>query len=236
MNQGRNYPLLLASQFLSAFGDNAILAVIVGQLTRMQKSGAITEEVLRSRSAMYTMLLFVPYILLAPLAGFLNDRYAKTSWLIGGNAVKLLGTAVCAVSLWGGEVWQIPGYVIVGVGSCLYGPAKYGILPEILPSERLVKANGTVELLTLMAIILGAVGGAAMVDRLPLPICFAALLGVFGLSLCLNLGMNKTREIQRSSWWKAFRGSRVTCWTCSGTRVWRGCWWARVCSGSVVRR
>jgi LPLT family lysophospholipid transporter-like MFS transporter len=193
MNHGRNYPLLLASQFLSAFGDNAILAVIVGQLTRLQKSGAITEEALRSRSAMYTMLLFVPYILLAPLAGFLNDRYAKTSWLVGGNLVKLLGTAVCAVSIWGGEAWQIPGYLIVGVGSCLYGPAKYGILPEILPSDRLVKANGTVELLTLMAIILGAVGGAAMVDRLSLPKCYGALLALFALSSALNLAMSKTR-------------------------------------------
>ena len=88
---------------------------------------------------------------LAPLAGYLNDRYAKTTWLVGGNAVKLLGTMVCGLSIWLGYEWQIPGYLIVGVGSCLYGPAKYGILPEILASDRLVKANGTVELLTLLA-------------------------------------------------------------------------------------
>jgi LPLT family lysophospholipid transporter-like MFS transporter len=193
MKNGRNYPLLLASQFLSAFGDNAILAVIVGQLTRMQKAGVITEETLRARSALYTMLLFVPYIFLAPLAGYLNDRYAKTSWLVGGNAVKLLGTLVCGLSIWLGYEWQIPGYLIVGVGSCLYGPAKYGILPEILASDRLVKANGTVELLTLLAIIVGAVGGAAMIDQLSLETCYAVLLGVFGLSLALNKAMQATR-------------------------------------------
>lgn len=193
MKHGRNYPLLLASQFLGAFGDNAILAVIVGQLTRLKVSGEMTEESLRVWSTVYSALLFVPYILLAPLAGYLNDRYPKTRWLVGGNAVKLLGTLVCALSLLGGSWWQIPGYLIVGVGSCLYGPAKYGILPEILPQERLVKANGTMELLTLLAIIVGAIGGAKMIDSLSLSWCFAALVGVFGSSLLLNLAMSPTQ-------------------------------------------
>lgn len=193
MNSRRNYPLLLASQFLSAFGDNAILAVIVGQLTLMQKGGLIDEATLRSKSALYTTLLFFPYILLAPVAGYLNDRYPKTAWLVGGNAVKLLGAAICGLSIWFGYAWQAPGYLVVGIGSCFYGPAKYGILPEILPGERLVKANGTVELLTLLAIILGAIGGSWMVDRYPLPVCYAVLLGVFGSSLVLNLGMQPTR-------------------------------------------
>ena len=52
-------------------------------------SGAITATELRSRNTIYTSLLFVPYVLLAPLAGYLNDRYAKTKWLVGGNALKL---------------------------------------------------------------------------------------------------------------------------------------------------
>ena len=188
----RNYPLLLIGQFLGAFGDNAILAVIVGQLTLMQKAGAISETMLRGQSALYTSLLFIPYILLAPMAGYLNDRYPKTTWLVGGNAVKLLGTLVCGLSVWYGHIWQAPGYVIVGIGSCFYGPAKYGILPEILPAERLVKANGTVELLTLLAIITGAIGGAAMIDQLPLPVCYGVLAVLFGVSLVLNLLMQRT--------------------------------------------
>ena len=77
MTPNRNYPLLLAGQFLGAFGDNAILAVIVGQLTYLQKSGAITEAGLRTSNTLYTSLLFVPYVLLAPLAGYLNDRYGR---------------------------------------------------------------------------------------------------------------------------------------------------------------
>lgn len=192
-DQGRrNYPLLLAGQFLGAFGDNAILAVIVGQLTLLKNAGAITDEVLRGRGALYTSLLFVPYVLLAPLAGYLNDRFSKTTWLVGGNAIKVLGTAICGLSVWHGYGWQAPGYLVVGVGSCFYGPAKYGILPEILPAERLVKANGTVELLTLLAIITGAIGGSVMVDRLPVAACYGLLLAIFGGGWLLNLAMDRT--------------------------------------------
>jgi LPLT family lysophospholipid transporter-like MFS transporter len=192
MTSTRNYPLLLASQFLSALGDNAILAVIVGQLTLLQKAGEITSEELRTRSTLYTSILFIPYILLAPLAGYLNDRYAKTTWLAGGNAIKLLGTAVCALSLSFGYIWQAPGYFLVGIGATVYGPAKYGILPEILPRERLVSANGMVELLTLLAILAGAIVGSVMVDQLPVGVCYVILAAIFGASLALNFFMSRT--------------------------------------------
>jgi len=200
MKPGRNYPLLLASQFLGAFGDNAILAVIVGQLTLLQKSGILTLDELRTRSAIYTSLLFIPYVLLAPLAGYLNDRFAKTSWLLGGNLLKVLGTAVCAVSVWYGYVWQAPGYLIVGIGSTLYGPAKYGILPEILPRERLVKANGLVELLTLLAILTGAIAGSVIVDQLTVGACYGILLAIFAASMALNALMIRTASDPTVRW------------------------------------
>ncbi len=194
MNSHRNYPLLLAGQFLSAFGDNAILAVIVGQLTYLAKSGVITGEQLRSSNTIYTSLLFVPYVLLAPLAGYLNDRFAKTTWLTGGNALKLLGTGLCALSVWSGPIWQGIGYLVVGVGSCFYGPAKYGILPEILPRERLVKANGMVELLTLVAILGGAIAGSVLADVFKdrVLVSYGVLVLIFGAALLLNAFMSPT--------------------------------------------
>lgn len=204
MKPNRNYPLLLAGQFLGAFGDNAILAVIVGQLTYLQKSGLINADQLRNYSTVYASLLFVPYVLLAPIAGYLNDRYAKTNWLIGGNALKLLGTAVCLLSVWYGPIWQGVGYFVVGIGGCFYGPAKYGILPEILPRERLVKANGMVELLTLVAILGGAIAGSVMADVFKdhVLISFAILAGIFGSALLLNFFMSPTApkpEVRLSS-------------------------------------
>jgi len=194
MTPRRNYPLLLTGQFLGAFGDNAILAVIVGQLVYLQKSGAITTAELRTSNTIYTSLLFVPYVLLAPLAGYLNDRYAKTAWLTGGNALKLLGTGLCALSVSHGALWQGIGYLMVGVGACFYGPAKYGILPEILPRERLVKANGLVELLTLVAILGGAIAGSVLADVFKdrVLVSYGVLAGIFGAALACNFFMTPT--------------------------------------------
>ena len=192
MHSKRNYPLLLASQFLGALGDNMILTIILGQLTTRFAKGLITEQQLGAANAVFTTLLFIPYFLFAPVAGFLNDRYAKTSWLAGGNAIKLLGTLIAGGSLMMGQDWQGVGYFIVGIGSCFYSPAKYGILPEILPGDRLVKANGTVEMLTLVAILSGSITGAQLIDRFAPLTCYAVQIAIYGLSLALNLFMART--------------------------------------------
>ena len=190
----RNYPILLTSQFLSALGDNAILAVIVGQLTYLQKAGALTEAQLRTHNTVYTSLLFVPFIVLAPIAGFLNDRYPKTAWLAGGNGLKVIGTLLCTLSIAFGPIWQGIGYLMVGVGACVYGPAKYGILPEILPKNRLVRANGMVELLTLVAILGGGIVGSVMSDRWKDSVLtsYGVVMGIYLGSLLLNVMMQQT--------------------------------------------
>ena len=197
----RNYPLLLASQFLGAFGDNFLLAAILAPLTFQLNAKIITEKDVNSANALYSAVFFIAFIVLAPLAGFLNDRMPKTHWLTGGNLLKLLGTLVGFVGVWlipgdpvANRPWQVLGYFIVGIGACVYSPAKYGILPEILPAERLVKANGTVEMLTLVAIIGGLGGGAILYDRggHSLPLCYAASLGLYAAALGFNWFMTRT--------------------------------------------
>ena len=200
MRSNRNYYLLLVGQFLGAFGDNFLLAAILGPLTYQLTSGIITEQEVNAQNAVFSAVFFVPFIVLAPLAGFLNDRNPKTTWLRRGNALKLLGTLVGLTGVWlhAGEFhasrgWQVLGYAIVGVGACVYSPAKYGILPEILPAERLVKANGSVEMLTLVAILGGLGGGAWLYDTArSLPLCYAGCLALYLLAWGLNALMDRT--------------------------------------------
>ncbi|MDR2430043.1 MAG: MFS transporter [Puniceicoccales bacterium] len=196
----RSYPLLLAGQFLSAFGDNAILVVILGPLTLSFNRGELAEEALRSANTLYTVLLFIPCVLFAPLAGFLNDRFAKSRCLVGGNAAKLAGALVCALSLVAGDGVLGAGYFIVGIGVCVYGPAKYGILPEVLPRERLVSANGTVEMLTLVAILAGAIGGGLLVDKCAGKpgIAYAIVVAVYAAALGSNALMARTPSDARA--------------------------------------
>ena len=196
----RYYPLLLASQFLSAFADNFILMLIVGPLLIEYKNGKITAMQQSVANIYYTSLLMVPYVLLAPLTGYLNDRYSKNRWLLGANLIKLLGSAAAALSIVSGQEWLAVGYFIVGIGAAFYSPAKYGILPEILPKARLVKANGMVEMLTLVAILTGIIAGAVAFDKLSLRVCYVITIAVYGLSLGLNLLMSRTPFYQDVKW------------------------------------
>jgi LPLT family lysophospholipid transporter-like MFS transporter len=192
MKSSRNYFLLLASQFWSAFGDNFILVVILGPIMNQFKHAAISAEQQSLANIYYTSLLFIPYVLLAPFAGWLNDRFAKNRWLLGGNVIKLGGTCLTALGLVGSPFWQAVGYFVVGIGSCVYSPAKYGILPEILPAEQLVKANGTMEFLTLVAILTGSISGAMAFDHFSLTHCYLLVAGIYLLSLALNIFMSRT--------------------------------------------
>lgn len=200
MNSPRNYHRLLAGQFLGAFGDNFVLAAALGPLTFSLASGAITEREVNAQNALFSAVFFIPFIALAPLAGWLNDRMPKTSWLFGGNVVKLLGALLALAGVWlhagdfhASRAWQVIGYAIIGLGACVYSPAKYGILPEILPAERLVKANGMVEMLTLIAIVGGLGGGAALYDATrSLPACYIASAVLYVAALVCNSRMERT--------------------------------------------
>jgi MFS transporter, LPLT family, lysophospholipid transporter len=192
MNNRRNYFLLLASQFWSAFGDNFILVVILGPFMTAFQAGKITAEAQSIGNVYYASLLYVPYVLLAPFVGYLNDRFAKSHWLLGGNLIKLTGAGLAALSLISASEFKAAGYFIVGIGACVYSPAKYGILPEILPAERLVKANWTMELLTLVAILAGSICGALAFGKTTLVLCYLMVVGIYGLSLALNLLMAPT--------------------------------------------
>jgi MFS transporter, LPLT family, lysophospholipid transporter len=194
----RNYPLLLVGQFLGAFGDNFLLAAILGPLTYSLNAGRITEALINGENALFGLVFSVPFILLAPLAGYLNDRMAKTRWLAGGNVIKLLGTAIGLFGIlsFDGAMahrMQVLAYCVVGIGACVYSPAKYGILPEIVPRDRLVKANGTVEMLTLVAIVTGLMGGGILYDvTLSVPDCYVACAVLYGAALMCNIGMSRT--------------------------------------------
>src|SRR5580704_10848115 len=91
VSNSRNYALLLASQFLSAFADNFILNLILGPLMAQHSAGKITDEQESVATIYYTSLLLVPYVLLAPFTGYLNDRFSKTRSMIGANFVKVIG-------------------------------------------------------------------------------------------------------------------------------------------------
>jgi MFS family permease len=148
----RTLRAVVAAQFFSSLADNALLIVAIGLLAQRHAPGWMTPAL--------RLFFYLSYVLLAAFAGAVADAAPKGRVLMATNLVKLGG---CALLLW--HVQPLVAYALVGLGAAAYSPAKYGILPELLPEEELVKANGWVEASTVVSILFGVGLGSALVDR-----------------------------------------------------------------------
>jgi len=149
MNRG--FYTIMAAQFFSSLADNALLFVAIDLLISMKAPASLTPLLKLS------FVLF--YVLLAAFVGAFADSMPKGKVMFIANLIKIAG---CALLFF--HVHPLLAYAVVGFGAAVYSPAKYGILTELLPPEKLVEANGWIEGLTVMSIILGTVMGGALVS------------------------------------------------------------------------
>jgi MFS transporter, LPLT family, lysophospholipid transporter len=147
----RGFYTIMAAQFFSSLADNALIFVAIGLLTAM-KAPASLIPLLRE-----SFVLF--YVLLAAFVGAFADSMPKGRVMFIANLIKVFG---CCLIFFG--VHPLIACAVVGFGAAVYSPAKYGILTELLPPEKLVAANGWIEGLTVMSIILGTVMGGALMS------------------------------------------------------------------------
>jgi MFS family permease len=117
---------------------------------------------------MLKLFFFVSYVVLAAFVAAFADSLPKGRVMMVSNLIKVGG---CLLMLFGTH--PLAAYALVGLGAAAYSPAKYGILTELLPPEKLVIANGWIEGLTVGSIILGFVVGGILVA----PAVSGALLG-----------------------------------------------------------
>ena len=142
---------VLAAQFLSAFADNALLFGALA-LVRQDHYASWTEPLLQE--------FFVgAYIILAPFVGPFADALPKVRVMLFSNGLKLAGVVGMYLGL-----NPFMAYGLAGAGAAAYSPAKYGILPELVPPQLLVKANGLLESSTIAAILGGTIAGGTLAD------------------------------------------------------------------------
>jgi len=154
MNRG--FYTILAAQFFSALADNALLFAAIALLKTLAPECARASGECWQTPVLQQFFVF-SYIALAPFVGPFADALPKGRVMFISNTVKLFG---CLTMLLG--LHPLFAYGIVGIGAAMYSPAKYGILTEYLPPDKLVVANGWMEGLTVGAIILGAILGGFM--------------------------------------------------------------------------
>ncbi|WP_437888478.1 lysophospholipid transporter LplT [Phytobacter sp. V91] len=142
---------VIAAQFLSAFGDNALLFATLALLKA---------EFYPDWSQPILQMVFVgAYIVFAPFVGQVADSFPKGRVMMVANGLKLLGAASICFG-----INPFIGYTLVGIGAAAYSPAKYGILGELVTGDKLVKANGLMESSTIAAILLGSMAGGILAD------------------------------------------------------------------------
>lgn len=163
---------LLAGQFLGAFNNNAwrLMAALLA-VRALKAAGVPAGPALETASQAHTTLAFVlftlPLLLFSLPAGAVADRFSKRSVLVGMKAVELLllsiGAALLVFLPTGG--WPLL-VVLALLGSevAIFGPAKYGIVPELVPHRQLSAANGRLEMVTFLGIIAGTAACGAFLD------------------------------------------------------------------------
>jgi len=141
----------MAAQFFSALADNALLFAAIALLKEVHAPNWHT-PILQG-------FFVFSYIVLAPFVGAFADSLPKGRVMFISNTIKFFG---CLVMLVG--INPLLAYGLVGLGAAAYSPAKYGILTEYLPHEKLVLANGWIEGLTVAAIVLGGGVSAILIN------------------------------------------------------------------------
>jgi len=148
----KGFYTIMSAQFFSSLADNALL---VAAIELLRTGGAPSWHV----TALVPMFALF-YVILAPGVGAFADAVPKGTVMLLSNTIKIVG---CVLMLFGLE--PLMAYGIVGLGAAAYSPAKYGILTELLPNSQLVKANGWIEGLTILSIILGVLLGGQLIGR-----------------------------------------------------------------------
>ncbi|MGB9334029.1 MAG: acyl-[ACP]--phospholipid O-acyltransferase [Candidatus Acidiferrales bacterium] len=152
-NWQRGFWALIATQFQGAFSDNILKWVISFIVLDM----AIPQEQRDRLFVLIIPLLFsVPFLLFSMTGGYFADHYSKRSVAIG---TKFFEMAVALLAVAGLAMHSLPvecaAVFLISTQGALFGPTKYGLLPELLPEPKLSWGNGILELGTFLAILIG---------------------------------------------------------------------------------
>ena len=178
----RRFAPLFWCQFFAAFNDNflktALVFVVLFHLNPRDAEALIT---------LASAIFIAPYFFLSGLGGELADRYDKARV---AQRVKFIEIFVATLAAWGYVQVSLPLLYVAllgfGVLAALFGPIKYGILPDHLRREQLPVGNALVEGATFIAILLGTIAGGLAARGEGSHGLFAALVIGFAIACWLS--------------------------------------------------
>ncbi len=197
----RGFWALIVTQFQGAFSDNALKQITIFLGVSLGLSQAQRDQLV----SLATALLTLPFILFSMTGGFLANRRSKRTVTMGVKVLELGIMTLATLGLARRSLPMLLGCVfLMGVHSAIFGPSKYGSLPELLPEKRLSWGNGVLELGTFLAIILGTVAGSALSQTFDKQFVWAGvvLLALAGCGLVSSLGITRVPAADPSHPWR----------------------------------
>ncbi len=189
-NWRRGFWSLIATQFQGAFNENALKFLTIYLVLALVRDKAQRDQL----EFLVGALFAAPFILFSLSGGYLADRFSKRSVTLWTKVFEIGVMLLAVVSLAGPNFpLALAAIFLVCAQGALFGPSKYGLLPELLPAEKLSWGNGVLELGTFLGIIAGSVCGALLADAFKgHQIYSGALLFVFTVvGLLCSLGISR---------------------------------------------
>src|SRR5262249_32308470 len=143
----RGFWALIATQFQSAFNENGLKSLVVYLILAMAMGKDRRDWLVFGVGGLFA----VPFILFSMTGGYLADRFSKRSVTIGTKFFEIAVFVFAAFALSKHNVYLMMAAVfLASTQNALFGPSKYGLLPEILPAKLLSWGNGILELGTFL--------------------------------------------------------------------------------------
>ena len=192
----RSFYLLNATQFLGALNDNIFKLLVIYFLINV-KGPEAAPKILALAGAIFV----IPFLLFSSGSGVLADKISKRTIIVATKVLELVIMTFGATAVY--FQWEFGSFValfLMATQSAVFGPSKYGIIPELVESKMVSKANGSLTSFTYLAIILGTFLASFLTDitnkNFVLEAGFCIFISVVGL--LTSLGISRT-EPQRST-------------------------------------
>jgi acyl-[acyl-carrier-protein]-phospholipid O-acyltransferase/long-chain-fatty-acid--[acyl-carrier-protein] ligase len=206
------------TQFFGAVNDNIMKVVIVFTILYGAWAGILGKG---ADAQSYVNYVFtVPFILLSGYAGTFSDRNSKSRVVFWIKLIEIPIVIIAAIGFWTQELWiALFALLALTCQSAYYGPAKYGMIPEIVAARDLSRANGMINMMTNIAVIVGTLlagqiatyyspidvaGEKETVPTLWLPGVVLILFSIAGLAASLFLPRLEHRESAVKYEWNPF--------------------------------
>ena len=147
----RSFLFLNTTQFLGALNDNIFKLLIVFMLISI-KGPEQASKILSIAGAVFV----IPFLFFSSASGIMADRISKRTIIVATKWAEFIIMALSLIAIYyKSEIGVYILLFLLATQSAIFGPSKYGIIPEIVPTSRVTKANGALVASTFLAIIIG---------------------------------------------------------------------------------